>query len=161
MTPERPYQRKPYEIVDISEDEIAWWRVSDEKLKEILANPNTTTHLIELASNAYGEFLFLTTSRGTGQQRICMTFYGLGYHVYREHWIAKEWFWHQTPANLVEIQNQISGEEVTERLEQRSAQISPSLGKDTQTARGQMFEQLADLTDDDAALAEMQDLDLL
>ena len=156
MTPERSYQRKPYEIFDITEDEIARWRVSDEKLKEILANPNTVTHTIELATIAYGEFLFLTTSRGTGQQRICMTFYGLGYHEYRERWITKEWFWHQTPANLVEIQNRISGEEVKEQLEQRLAEISPYLGEDTQTARGRMFEYLADLTDDDAAFAEMK-----
>ena len=78
MTPERSYQRKPYEIFGITEDELSRWRVSDEKLKEILANPNIVTHTIELATIAYGEFLFLTTSRGTGQQRICMTFYGLG-----------------------------------------------------------------------------------
>ena len=52
-------------------------------------------------------------------------------------------------------------EEVTEKLEQRLTDISPHLGQDTQTEIGWMFEQLADLTDEDGALAEMQDLGLL
>ena len=90
-----------------------------------------------------------------------MTFYGLGYHEYRERWITNEWFWHQTPTNLVEIQKTLSGDEVTEKLGQRLAEISPHLNEDTQTELGRTFEQLADLTDDDAALAEMQDLGLL
>jgi hypothetical protein len=41
------------------------------------------------------------------------------------------------------------------------AEISPHLGKETQTEIGKMSESLADLTDEDAALAEMQDLGLL
>ena len=90
-----------------------------------------------------------------------MTFYGAGYHEYRERWISKEWFWYQSQESMVDIQTKMSGEEVTEKLEQRLAEISPYLGEDTQTELGRMFEQFADLTDDDAALAEMQDLGLL
>lgn len=90
-----------------------------------------------------------------------MTFYGLGYHEYRERWISEEWFWYQSQENTVDIQTKIPGEEVNEKLEQRLAEISPRLNEDTQTELGRMFEQFADLTDDDAALAEMQDLGLL
>lgn len=135
--------------------------MSDEKLKEIIASPATTTHAVELSTNAFGEFLFLTASRGRGQQRICMIFYGLGYHEYRERWISEEWFWHQAPSNSVQIQRVIPGEEVTEKLEKRLTEISSHLNEDTQTELGRTFEQLANLTDDDAALAEMQDLGLL
>jgi len=35
------------------------------------------------------------------------------------------------------------------------------LDEDTHTELGRMFEELADMTDDDAAIAEMQDLGLL
>jgi len=35
------------------------------------------------------------------------------------------------------------------------------LGQDTQTESGRMFEQLANLTDEDSALAGMQDMGLL
>jgi len=37
----------------------------------------------------------------------------------------------------------------------------PYIVQDTQTELGWLFEQLADLTDEDGALAEMQDLGLL
>jgi len=157
MTPERPVWQKPYEVFGITEEEVSRWRVTDERLKEILANPNTTTHTIKLSTNTFGEFIFLTASRGVGQQRVCMTFYGLGYHEFRERWLHKEWFWYQSEESFIEIQNQISGEEITEKLEQRMAEISLHFGEDTQTELGQMFEAFADMTDDDAALAEMQD----
>ena len=51
--------------------------------------------------------------------------------------------------------------EVKEKLEQRLAGIAPNLEKNTQTKLGKKFEALADMADDDAALAEMQDLGLL
>jgi hypothetical protein len=153
MTPERPHWQKPYEVFDITEAEVARWRVTDEKLKEILAKPNTTIHTTKLSTNTFGEFLFLTASRDVGQQRTCMTFYGLGYHQYRECWISDDWFWYQLPESLVDIPTKISNEEVIEQLGRRLAEISPNLGEDTQTERGRLFEHLADIFDDDAALA--------
>ena len=161
MKSERPGWQKPYEAFGITEAEVIRWRVTDERLKEILANPNTTTHKIELNTNTFGEFMFLTTSRGSGPLRVCMTFYGLGFHEYRERWISEEWFWYQAQENLVDIQSKMTIEEVAEQLKQRLADISTYLGQDTQTEIGWMFEQLADLTDEDGALAEMQDLGLL
>lgn len=161
MIPERPGWLKPYEVFGISKAELAQWRVSDKRLREILANPNTTTHTIKLSTNTFGEFLFLTASRGKGQQRVCMIFYGLGYHQYRERWLHKEWFWYQSEESHVEIRSHLSEEEVSEKLTQRFAEIFPYFGENTQTELGVMFELLADLTDDDAALAEMQDLGLL
>jgi hypothetical protein len=155
MTPERPHQRRPYEIFGLTENEAVHLRVTDERLKEILSSPNTSTHTMKLSTNAFGEFLFLTASRGIGQQRVCMTFYGLGFHEYRERWISKEWFWYQSQESMVEIQSKISEEEIAEILEQRLGDISSILGEKTQTERGRMFEEIADLTDDDAALALM------
>lgn len=161
MTPEKPHQQKPYEIYGLTDKEASRLRVTDERLKEILAKPNTTAHAIKLSTNTFGEFLFLTASRGSGQHRICMTFYGLGYHEYRERWINNEWFWYQSQESMVDIKTKLPGEEVTEKLEQRFAEISSYLSDNTQTELGRMFEALADMTDDDAALAEMQDLGLL
>ena len=67
----------------------------------------------------------------------------------------KEWFWYQSQESLVDVQSKISGEGIAEKLEQRLTKITPNLGEDTQTERGRMFEQFADLFDDDAALAAM------
>ena len=161
MTPERPIGQRPYEQFGITQDEVSRWRVSDGKLTEILTNPNTTIHEIKVSSNNYGEFIFMTTSTGVGLQRTCMTFWGLGYHEYRERWIHQEWFWHQTPAESVDPQYKISQEDAFANLEQRRMEISPQFDEYTQTEQGRMFEALADMTDDDAALAEMQDLGLL
>ena len=161
MPTERLHQRKPYESFGLTEKEAIHLRVSDERLKEILDNPNTSTHTISLNVNTFGEFLFITTSKGIGQQRIYVTFYGLGYHEYRERWISKEWYWYQAQESTVDIRTKKSREEVIEKIEQRFVEISPRLSEATQTELGHMFEYLADLTDDDAALAEMQDLGLL
>ena len=44
---------------------------------------------------------------------------------------------------------------------ERRDEISPHFDEDEQSEQGKMFEALADMTDDDGALAEMQDLGLL
>jgi hypothetical protein len=161
MTPENIRPQRPYEKFGITNNEVSLWRISDERLKEILANPNTAIHNIEINQNNYGEFLFLTASRGVGQQRTCMTFWGLGYHEYRERWIHQEWFWHQTPVTSVDPLEKLNQEAALEQLESRREELSSYLDEDKQSEQGRMFEALADMTDDDAALAEMQDLGLL
>ena len=161
MTVEQHRPKRPHEIFGITDEEVSRWRISDDKLKEILANPNTTVHKIEINENNYGEFLFITTGRGAGLQRTCMTFWGLGYHEYRERWIHQEWFWHQTPTDFVDPLAKLPLEEAEKFLEERLEEISPEISEDTQTEVGRLFEALADMTDDDAALSEMQDLGLL
>ena len=46
-------------------------------------------------------------------------------------------------------------------IQQRLESIQPCIGEDTQTERGNLFEILADLTDEEGALAEMEDLGAL
>ena len=90
-----------------------------------------------------------------------MTFWGLGFHEYRERWIHQEWFWHQTPASMVDPLEEVTKEEALARLRARQSEISRYLNDDEQSEQGRMFEAMADMTDDDGALAEMQDLGLL
>ncbi|MCB2160482.1 hypothetical protein KQH40_00180 [bacterium] len=161
MTPEILRPQRPYEKFGITDNEVSLWRISDDRLKEILANPNTVFHNFEINQNNYGEFLFLTASRGVGQDRICMTFWGLGYHEYRERWIHKEWFWHQTPTDFVDPSKKLSQEDSQKLLDGRREEITHHLDSHEQSEQGKLFEALADMTDDDAALAEMQDLGLL
>ena len=52
-------------------------------------------------------------------------------------------------------------EEANELLQQRWDSIRPHVRLDTQTGWGRVFELLADLTDEDGVLAEMEDLDNL
>jgi hypothetical protein len=75
----KPGPRKPYEVFGLTEQERLYWRVNQKRFDEILDDDQTTIHKIQESSNAFGEFLFITTSRPGVQSRIAMTFYGLGY----------------------------------------------------------------------------------
>jgi hypothetical protein len=128
-------------------------------LKDIISEKQTIIHKIESSANNFGEFMFVTTSRSGEQGRIFMTFYGLGYHKYRERWLTKEWFWYQTVPHP-DIQNpKVELEEATKILNIRLDQIAPETHLDTQTARGYLFELLADLKDEDWALDELENLE--
>ena len=90
-----------------------------------------------------------------------MTFCGFGFHEYRERWIHQEWFWFQTPANLVDPLEILTKEDAQDQLQKRTREITPYLRDEEQSELGRMFEALADLTNEVAAFAEMQDLGLL
>ena len=162
MTHEMPFTpapKRPYEIFGLTEKEQLNWRVSQERFQTILEDKQTQVHEIKDSDNNYGDFLFVTTSRPGVQGRICMTFYGLGYHEYRERWITDEWFWYQS--NLTpELQGKnLTQEEVQSILGKRRDSITADIGSTLQTDRGRFFELMADFTDEDGALAEIEDLD--
>ena len=164
MSPEQspsPAPKQPYEIFGLTEHEQLFWRVTQKRLDEILKDERTIIHKIEPSSNDYGEFLFVTTSRPGEQERIYMTFYGLGYHDYRERWITKEWFWYQTNPYPDLLSSKVTKDEAKELIRQRLEEIRPELKQSRQSNRGKAFEILADFTDEDAARAEMDDLESL
>jgi hypothetical protein len=155
MSKEHP---QPEEAYDFTEREQLWDRLSDARFQVIIADDGTTIHEIELAANNYGEFLFVSTSRPAGERRACVTFFGLGYHEHRERWLTKEWFWYRGNAFSQVMNKTVSKEEAEQFLQQRREEIAPLVGKTTQTGRGKLFEMLADLTDEDGALTEIEDL---
>ncbi|MBN1536889.1 MAG: DUF2958 domain-containing protein [Anaerolineales bacterium] len=164
MSPEQlpqPAPKKPYEIFGFTENESLYWRVSDNRFEEILEDKQTVVHTIQESSNNYGEFLFVTASRPGLQERICITFFGLGYHEYRERWISNEWFWYQSSPTRELLGKKMDKDEAKEILSKRQDFIAPYLSENTQTGRGHLFETLADMTDEDGAMAEMEELDSL
>jgi len=154
-----PTPRKPYEEFGLTKEEVLSWRVSQERFAEFIADEGTSIHEVKESSNTFGEFLFVTASRRGQQKPICMTFYGLGYHENRERWVTEEWFWYQNDYRPSLLEQRIEKEEALELLKRRSESIQSDIDLETQTERGRLFEFLADLTDDDAALAEVNDLD--
>ncbi len=160
MPPEEfhsPIPKRPYEIFGFTERESLSWRVTQARFDEILADKQTMIHGISPSTNDYGEFLFVTTSRPGINERLAMTFYGLGFHDHRERWITDEWFWYQTSLDAKTKQETIKKEEAKKIIEQRRDEIAPYLRDAEQTEYGRLFEILADLTDEDGALAEMED----
>jgi hypothetical protein len=159
--PSTPAQRRPYETFGLTEKEHLYWRVSQERFKNILEDGQTMIHKIMESNNNFGEFLFVTASRPGNKGRIAMTFYGLGYHEYRERWLTDEWFWYQAEFQTEMLEKPLEKTEAEKLIQQRRDQIAPEIPLHDQTERGQFFELLADLTDEDGALAEMEDLDAL
>jgi hypothetical protein len=157
----QPAPKRPYEVFGLTENESLFWRVSQKRFDEILNDQQTIIHSMNDTSNSYGEFLFVTASRPCEQGRIFMTFYGLGYHEYRERWISDEWFWYQASPTPELLSQKIEKDEAKEKLSERLGLISPHLAKNTQSDRGQLLEILADITDEDGAIAEMEDLESL
>ncbi|MFC2043184.1 hypothetical protein ACFLUA_03430 [Chloroflexota bacterium] len=64
----------------MNQQEVLNGRINNERLSEILTDNQTIIHKIQDSSNTFGEFLFVATSRPGDQDRVAMTFYGLGYH---------------------------------------------------------------------------------
>jgi len=162
MSPEQlpsPAPKKPEEIFGLTDKEQLFYRVNQKRFAEILQDEKTIIHKIEESSNDFGEFLFVTASRPDNEERICMTFFSLGYHEDRERWITNEWYWYQTNPSAKLLETKIPKEEAEEKLKLRLDAIHPEVGQNKQSARGRVFEILADLTDEDGAKAEMEDLE--
>ncbi len=92
---EQPTRPSLHEVFHLNEMERLDGRLSQGRFQEIVKDERTTIHRVEESCNNYGEFLFVTVSRPAAQERACVTFFGLGFHEYRERWIADEWFWYR------------------------------------------------------------------
>ena len=85
MNQERsPAPRRPYEVFGFTEKERLFWRVTNDRLMEIMEDKQTLIHEFNESSNNYGEFLFVTTSRLGKRDRIYITFFGLWLLVSQE-----------------------------------------------------------------------------
>lgn len=154
MRPERHYYQplRPYEVFGLNNAEVAQMRITAEKFKQILADKNTVIQAIEIKSNQFGEFLYLTAHRRHGRQQVTMTFYGLGYHRHRERWITREWFWYQTNLDMIDTNHKMTLEEAEKQLIQRQAEIMQSPDQTPQSKRGHQFELMANEYGDNEAL---------
>ena len=155
---EPPHAKTSAEEFGFTERERLFDKVSHERFLEILDDPKTKVHRIEESTNSFGEYLFVTVSRPGANKRIFMTFYGLGYHEYRERWITDEWNWYQSVRGGELEHENIPRQAAKQQVEERYREVKAYAQQDTQTRQGQLFEMIADLTDEDGALAEMQDL---
>ena len=112
----QPAPKRPYEIFSLTEKEALYWRVDDQRFQALLEDESTVVHKIHTSTNNFGEFLFVTTPRPGEQERIAMTFYGLGYHQHRERWITDEWFWYQTNVYPSMMEDQVDKNKAKELI---------------------------------------------
>jgi hypothetical protein len=141
----QPVQQKPAEQFGLTENEQLFSRVSEKRFLELLADGTTLIHSAKETANSYGDFLFVTVTRPGEKERIGMTFYGLGYHEYRERLIKDEWFLYQTDLGPEALKNEIPKEEVEKLLKERASEMLSAYGNETQSQIGAVFELIADI----------------
>jgi hypothetical protein len=146
------------EAYNLTENEDLFDRMTGKRLVAILDDEQTTIHEISNDSNNYGEFLFVATSRIKDNERIFVTFYGLGFHEHRDRWYTDEWHWYEANSLPAREAKQMTKQEAHQLIEERRADIAPYINQEPQSKRGVLFEMLADLTDEDGAYSEMEDL---
>jgi hypothetical protein len=73
--------------------------------------------------------------------------------------VTSEWFWYRAFSRPELLNQSVDRATTRQLLEERREDIRPEVGKSQQSERGKLFEMLADLTDEDGAYTEMQDLD--
>jgi hypothetical protein len=155
MSKEQPQPPEPFAF---NEREQLYSKLSDKRFQALLADEQTTIHKVELSSNAYGQFVFVTVSRPEAGRPQLWTLFGLGYHDYRERWYTREWSFYRANPFPDTLKKSMSREEAEELLTARREEIAPYASQDEQTRRGRLFELFADMTDDDGTIAEMEDL---
>jgi hypothetical protein len=153
----QPAHNKPTEEFGFTENEQLFTRVSEERFQELMLDEHTLIHNAKDSGNNYGDFLFVTVSRPGEKERISMTFYGLGYHEYRERLIKDEWFWYTAGLQAKEMEKVIPKADFAEILQKRMDNLPTQADIETQSRYGALYEILADLTDEDGALSEMED----
>ncbi len=132
-------------------------RISDERFQTLLHDEQTVVHQIEVSTNNYGEFLFVTMSRRASMDRAFVTFWGLGFHEQRERWFTGEWRFYETQQFRHQIPQKISPEDAQMLIQDRRDQIAPDVTPLNQSKRAKLFEILADMTDEDDAYSEIED----
>lgn len=152
----QPYERRS--AFGFTEREQLFDRVGAARLKALLEATETTLHQAEVSSNLYGEFLFVTASRPVGEKREVVTFWGLGFHERRDRYILDEWQWYESSLSIKGEHEPLSKDEFFQRIDERRGELEAQARRHTQSKQGTIFEVLADLTDEDAAASEMDDL---
>jgi hypothetical protein len=153
---------KPYQNFGFTESEILYFRVTHKRFLDILLDQKSKIHTVIESGNTFGDFLFVTVNRESNGRQLMVTFYGLGFHEYRDRWFIYEWHWYQSFSNSESCEGEINKDEAVKQVEARKDEISPYAEKTKQPEAGYMFEMLADLTEDDGAIADFDDnLDFL
>lgn len=152
-----PYH-KPTEVFGLTDHEKLWDRLSDQRFQVLLNDPQTDVREVRVDTNSYGEFLFVQMSRIVDGQRYGLTCFSLGFHEYREQWITQHWHWYESHPTLVTKKPILPKTEALQLIQNRRDEIAPHVTNTQPSKAALLFGLLADLTDEDAALTELDDL---
>lgn len=152
---------QPTPCFSFTEREKLYDLIAHSRFLSIVAQPDVDIHEVNESTNSFGEFLFVTLSCRTEQPKKLYTFYGLGYHEHRERWITDTWQWYESQRSTQQLPL-LDKDEAVQQVKDRETYARASAGsEEPQSQRAQLYEILADLTDEDGALSELDDLDSL
>lgn len=140
-----------------SEREKLYDTISHTRFMDLMMQPDVDIHEVKEDSNSFGEYLFVTVSCRSEQPKKLYTFWGLGYHEYRERWISETWQWFESQRSLHAL-TPLHKQNALALINERKAFIQENAGPTQQSRRAQLYELTADLTDEDGALSELEDL---
>ena len=117
-----------------------------------------------ISYNSYGEFLFISLAvLNENRELEGYTFYGLGYHEYRRRYITETWeyykdqFFHKYKRQYAK--NTIPISDIKQVIIERQHEIE-EMKKKYPEKPNQLYEFVADLTDEDAAITLMEEFGL-
>lgn len=147
----------PQPCFTFNEREKLYDQVSHARFMAMVMQPDVDVHEVMVSTNSFGEYLFVTLSCRTEQHPTLLTFWGLGYHEYRERWIADAWqkFESYRPVQRLPL---IPKEAAYTQIKEREAFVRSQMTPTKPSHRAQLYELLADFTDEDGALTELEDL---
>ena len=143
---------------EFTRNEALFERMGNRHFLELMRAPNTTIHQADVSSNVWGEFLFVTASRADEGKRNAITFWGLGFHERRDRYLMDEWFWYETKPPSGEEDVVVSKADFEQIVNKRRGELEAYARGHSQSKEGELFDLIADLTDEDGAAAEMDDL---
>lgn len=153
MLPEAHNEQGDFEF---SENEKLFEQISHRRFLRLISTSEVMINVIQESANAFGEFLFVTLTRPKQAEVKPLTFYGLGYHEQRERWIYEYWRWYEsyldTQGRVVPKRQAIEQIKAREQWVKGMAASGPKPSR-----RAQMYEMLAELTDEDGALSDLED----
>lgn len=156
-SPEAP--RQPFVF---SENEELFSRVSDARFLAFVSDKRHIIHRAGVSTNSFGEFFFATVSKPEEDStRTAYTFFGLGLHEYRDRYYTDEWHYYRSHHVPKASQYTLTVDDFMSLLSERQSEIAAELSRHGQSKHGKLFEQIADLTDDDGAIAEFEDFEHL
>lgn len=157
QSPETP--RQPFVF---SENEELFSRVSHARFLTFVSDERHIIHRAGVDSNSFGEFFFATVSMPEeSSTRAAYTFFGLGLHEYRDRYFTDEWHYYRSQHVSKDSQYALTVDDFMSLLSERQLEVAAELSRHNQSKRGKLFEQIADLTDDDGAIAELEDFEHL
>lgn len=152
-----PKEQEAKPCITFTEREKLYDQISHARFLALVMQPDVDIHEIQESSNSFGEYLFVMLSCRTEQPKKLLTFWGLGYHEYRERWLVDTWQWYESQRDRATLPI-LPKEESLKQIQDREAYARSNASPIQQSRRAQLYEILADLTDEDGALTDLEDL---